>query len=98
MKELSMKEFAALCKTDPALFQQVLSMPGTVSLDRLLELAGRNGYRIVPERSRSGDGEIVALTPNELDMVTGGVGDFSFSERQAAWKEWFLTWTGAEEA
>ena len=53
MKELSMKEFAALCKTDPALFQQVLSMPGTVSLDRLLGLAARNGYRILPERSRS---------------------------------------------
>ena len=95
MKDISMKEFARLCKSDPALFKQVIAMPGTVSLDRLMELAGQNGYNIVPDQCCPEKAGMEALADEQLDRVTGGL---SLSERQAAWKDWFVTWTGAENA
>ncbi len=94
MKEINMKEFALRCRNEARLRSQLLTMPGTVTLERLFDLAEANGYRIVPERTRVSAPQIRTLDPEELDQVTGGFSTFSPSELQSAWREWFCIWAG----
>ncbi|MBR2520903.1 MAG: hypothetical protein IKE62_01805 [Oscillospiraceae bacterium] len=94
MKDVSMKEFADLCRTDPTLFHQMLAMPQTVSLDRVVELAANNGYRIISGQGFPLNG-MESLYPEDLSRVTGGAGDIAHLERQTAWKDWFIAWTGS---
>ena len=67
-----MRDFAILCRTDPALKRQTVAIPGTVTPDKILDLAERNGYRIVPEHSDPPTDPVEPLDEEQLSGVTGG--------------------------
>ena len=87
MIPITMREFAILCRSDPNLYKQTVAIPGTVTPEKILSLAQRNGYRILPEHSPS-EGRIELLDEEQLEGVTGGTGAMTRQEQMDAMHTW----------
>lgn len=88
MKRITMREFAILCRSDPVLKGQTVAIPGTVTPDKILDLAKQNGYQIVPEKTGPPDGWIEPLDEALLEGVTGGAGVMTREEQLDAMHTW----------
>lgn len=88
MTNITMREFAILCRSDPELYKQTVAIPGTVTPEKVLSLARRNGYRIVPEHSCPSGNQIELLHEEDLERVTGGTGDMTRQEQLDALHTW----------
>lgn len=74
MKQITAREFAILCRSDQNLYEQTVALPGTVTPEKIIALADRNGYRIVQEKKSSMEEKIELLDEDLLDGVSGGCG------------------------
>ncbi len=88
MKQITMREFAILCRRDPDLYEQTVAIPDTITPDKVLGLAERNGYRIVPERSIPPDDQFELLDEEVLDLISGGNGALTQQEKLDALHTW----------
>lgn len=87
MKQITMREFAALCRSDPDLYSQMVAIPKTITPEKVFSLASRNGYQIVPEQPEA-EAPVELLDDADLDRVTGGVGALSQEEQWNALHTW----------
>lgn len=88
MKQVTMREFAALCRSDPELYAQTVAIPNTITPEKVFSLAARNGYRIVREREAGNRDQIVQLDDDELDQISGGTDAVSQQEQWNALHTW----------
>lgn len=88
MKQITMREFAALCRSDPDLNAQTLAIPKTITPEKLFALAAHNGYCIVPERTNHPEDRIEPLEEDMLDRVSGGTGPWTQEAQLDALHTW----------
>lgn len=88
MKQITMREFAILCRSDPGLYEQTVAIPNTITPEKVLALAERNGYRIVPEHSSPPEDQIQLLDEEMLDAVSGGGCALTQQEKLDALHTW----------
>ena len=81
MREITVWEFAVLCRSDPELYAQTVAIPKTITPEKIFDLAARNGYRLLPE-GREPEAA-VPLDDAALDRVSGGAGG---AEQEAGWR------------
>ena len=88
MTQITAREFAILCRSDPNLYAQTVAIPGSIEPEKIIALAERNGYRIAPERSNSPATQIELLDEDMLDAVSGGGGGLTQQEKLDALHTW----------
>ena len=47
MTQITAREFAILCRSDPNLYAQTVAIPGSIEPEKIIALAERNGYQII---------------------------------------------------
>lgn len=94
MKTITMREFAELCTQDPTIRRQVLEIPKTISPEKVLDLASRNGFQIVPEELSQQER---ALPDEALEAVNGGLREAELDPQTRDWLTWLHIWTGVSE-
>lgn len=94
MKAITMREFARLCTDDPALYKQVLAIPGSICPEKVFALAEKNGYQILQEGAKPEASTPVPLDMEQLDRVTGGTEEASNENRMQDWLTWLHIWVG----
>lgn len=88
MKQITARQFAILCRSDPSLHEQTVAIPGSIEPGKIIALAERNGYRIVPEKSCPPEGQIELLDEDMLDAVSGGGGGLTQQEKLDVLHTW----------
>ena len=88
LNQITAREFAILCRSDPNLYEQTVAIPGSIKPEKIIALAERNGYRIVPEKGSPPEGQIELLDEEMLDAVTGGGGGLTQQEKLDALHTW----------
>ena len=88
MKQITAREFAILCRSDPNLYEQAVAIPGSVAPEKIIALAERNGYRIVPEKSSPPEDRMELLDVETLSQVTGGVDQLTQQEKLEVLHTW----------
>lgn len=88
MKQITARQFAILCRSDPSLYEQTVAIPGSIEPEKIIALAERNGYRIVPEKSCPPEGQIELLDEDMLDAVSGGGGGLTQQEKLDVLHTW----------
>ena len=88
LNQITAREFAILCRSDPNLYEQTVAIPGSIKPEKIIALAERNGYRIVPEKGSPPEGQIELLDEEMLDAVSGGGGGLTQQEKLDALHTW----------
>lgn len=88
MKQITAREFAIMCRCDPNLYEQTVALPGMVTPEKIIAMADRNGYRIVPEKISPQEEEIELLDEDMLEKVSGGNSSLTQQERLDVLHTW----------
>ena len=99
MTQITAREFAILCRSDPNLYAQTVAIPGSIEPEKIIALAERNGYQIMlvvflvlhqimPEKGCPLEGQIELLNEDMLDAVSGGGGGLTQQEKLDALHTW----------
>ncbi len=88
MTQITAREFAILCRSDPNLYAQTVAIPGSIEPEKIIALAERNGYQIMPDKGCPPEGQIELLNEDMLDAVSGGGGGLTQQEKLDALHTW----------